>query len=319
MGLLGKLIPTNLLSEKERFLANPSYNPQFVYADDFSNQDLTTYGLPTPELVQLAEKIVKQAYFGRNEQDLWMMEGSELTQAQVDAKVHSYLSMHQIADRFSVVWSSTFITRAAITTDTVKLRLPCFFRKEGLLSMMYHEIGTHALRRINYEQQPWYKQKKKFGFSEYLPTEEGLAALHSLLPREFNSAFNSALRYLAVAWAQQGSFAEVWRELAPFVQDPERRWDIVFRQKRGMTDTSQPGGFTKDLCYFQGMIQVWRWLADRQFDPTSLYIGKCALADVDKAVSYNPDFLPLLPSFYTLDPKKYQRLLQKIGVANYFA
>ena len=25
-----------------------------------------------------------------------------------------------------------------------------------------HEIGTHALRKVNYEQQPWYKKKKKF-------------------------------------------------------------------------------------------------------------------------------------------------------------
>lgn len=318
MGLLSKLIPTNVLEEKQHFFDDQHYNPQFVYEEPVTLQKLQEYGVPRQPYLQLAERIVKEAYFGRNEQDLWMMEGSEISQADVEKKIRAFLAMHGLEKRFQLIWSSTFITRAAITTDTIKLRLPCTFRKEGLISVIYHEIGTHALRRINYEQQPWYKKKKTFGFGEYLYTEEGLASLHSLLPRSFKSAFNSALRYLCVAWAQEHSFSELWQLLTPYVQDPNRRWDIVIRQKRGMSDTSQPGGFTKDLCYFQGMVDVWRWLSEREFDVTPLYYGKLALEDVERAQELNPEFEPQLPSFFTLSHHKYAKQLQQIGEINHF-
>lgn len=318
MGLLSKLIPTNVLSEKARFLQDTRYNPQFVYEQPVDTSKLTQYGLPQASYRALAGSLVEKAYFGRNEQDLWMMEGSELSKTDVEEKISTFLAMHGLERRFQIVWSSSFVTRAAINQDTIKLRLPCNFRREGLISMIYHEIGTHALRRINYELQPWYKKKKQFGFGEYLYTEEGLASLHSLLPRQFDSAFNTALRYLAVAWAQEHSFAELWQLLNPYVQDPERRWDIVFRQKRGLEDTSQPGGFTKDLCYFQGMVDVWRWLDAHEYDVSSLYFGKLAIEDVEKAVELNPTFQPALPSFYTLDPKKYRKRIKAIGEANSF-
>lgn len=318
MSFLSLLIPTNLLSEKEKFFSDENYNPQFVYKDQIPEKKLVTYGQPSPKYLQLAQEIVSRAYFGRNEQDLMMLEGKEVSKEKVDQTVRSFLQMHKLDSEYQIKWSSSYTARAAVNKNTIKLRLPADFRKEGLLGMIYHEIGTHAIRRFNYKKQPWFGKKKSFGFSNYLKTEEGLASINTLVPKSFKSSYNVALRYLAVSKAQQSSFSNTWRFLKQYVQNPERRWDIVYRQKRGLKDTSKPGGYTKDLTYFGGMIDVWKYLEMNEFDPTQLYFGKLAVDDVDKAVELNPKFEPLLPSFYTLNPTKYARTVQEIGKENKF-
>lgn len=316
MSLIRKLTPINLLEEKEKFFADQSYNPQFIYEHPVSEAKLLKHGIPQKKYLSLAKEILDQTYYGRNEADLYHMKGKQLKQKEITKKIKTYLKMHGMEKRFKIVWSSSYVVRTTITPGTVKLRLPVSFRKEDLLGMLYHEIGTHAVRRVNYEQQPWYKQKKKYGFKNYLRTEEGLATLHSLIPHSFKAAFISAIRYLAVHWAQQESFAQLWRKLGRYIQDPERRWIITLRQKRGMTDTSKPGGFTKDLVYFEGLVDVYQYLKENDFNITKLYFGKMALEDVEKAVQMNPNYKPLLPSFFVLDNKTYKKNLKEIGSVN---
>lgn len=261
MSWLDQVTPTNLLAEKEKFLADPTYNPQFTYSEPIDEESFYKYGKTKPKYVELANNILEKTYFGRNEADLLMMEGPRISQDEVTKRFQTFFEMHGIEHRFKIVWSSSFISRATINDDTLKLRTNATFHKEGLIGLMYHEIGTHALRTVNYENQPWFKKKKQFGLTHnYLKTEEGLAALHALLPHTYKSAYTSAIRYIAVDYARTHSFVELWQFLGTYVQDPETRWMITLRQKRGMTDTSQPGGPTKDLVYFEGVVDVWLWL-----------------------------------------------------------
>jgi hypothetical protein len=318
MSFLSNLIPTNLNEEKEKFFSDNSYNPQFIYENEVDKEKLYEHKKPTKKYLKLAEQILEKTYRNRNEHDLFMMEGPLVTQSYVEKTIKTFLHMHQLHKKFDIIWSSSFVSRTTINNNTIKLKLPVNFRKEGLLGMLYHEVGTHALRRINYEQQPWFKRKKRYGFSSYLKTEEGLATLHALIPHSHKSSFISAIRYLAVATAQKSSFAEVWKSLGKYVQDPERRWMITIRQKRGLTDTSKPGGFTKDLVYFQGMVEVWQWLKENDFDITNLYFGKMAKEDIDLALKLNPHFVPYLPSFFTLDQNKYADAINEIGEFNGF-
>ena len=318
MTLIARLNPTNYLAEKEKFWADPTYNPQFQYPEPTTIEELQEFGLPEEKYLDLALEVLKKSYYGRNEQDLFMMEGPRMNQEQVNEKVEYFLRMHHLETKFEVVWSSSFISRASMTADTIKLRLPVDFHKEGLIGMIYHEIGTHGLRRINYEQQPWYKHKLKYGFADHLLTEEGLAVLHALIPHSFKSTFIGAIRYVAISYAQDHSFSELWQLLGKSIQDEERRWNVTFRAKRGLTDTSQPGGLTKDLVYFKGPFIVWQWLKARNYELKPLYFGKVACEDVDKAIALNPQFEPLLPSFYVTNPEEYARELEKIGTENMF-
>jgi hypothetical protein len=320
MNWLDRLTPLNLLDEKAKFFADNSYNPQFIYEEETEEKDLIRLGVPKKEYVALAQEILDKTFFGRNEQDLLMMEGKKVSQEEVTEKFKKFLAMHDLEKRFEIIWSSSFIARATMTNDAVKLRSTSTFHREGLIGLIYHEIGTHALRRVNYEKQPWFRKKKKFGMlPDYLKTEEGLAALHALIPHTFKSVYTSAIRYLAVDYGHTHSFAELWKFLGKYVQDPETRWMITLRQKRGIQDTSQPGGSTKDLSYFQGVVDVWRWLEKRDFDVTPLYFGKFSYLDTDLVLSLNPEYQPLLPSFFVLDRDKYANEMQKIGDWNLFS
>jgi hypothetical protein len=316
MNILKKLTPINLLEEKRKFFADEKYNPQFRYEKNVTDEILNKHGQPNSQTADLAQTIIDQAYYQKTETELRKLRGLQVNQQDVKNKIIEFLDMHGLKERFKLVWSNSFVARATITNNTIKLRLPVEFRQLDLLSMIYHEIGTHALRRINYEQQPWFQKKKKYEFKNYLQTEEGLAALHSLLPQNFQLAYQPALNYMAVKYAQKHSFAELWQFLTPYIDNLNRRWIFTFRKKRGLTNTSQPGGFTKDLLYFEGMVEVWQYLKKHNFDITNLYFGKMALEDIDKAVEINPNFKPLLPSFYVTDPAGYKQKMINVGKTN---
>jgi hypothetical protein len=319
MSSLDALTPTNLLQEKERFLANPDYNPQFTYLEDIPAESLSKYGHPKPAYLELAQEILDQAYFGRNEQDILMTEGKKMTQAEVTEKCQLFLEMHGLENRYQIIWSSSFVSRATTSENALKLRTNSVFYKDGLIGMIYHELGTHAIRRVNYEQQSWFKKKKEAGITtNYLRTEEGLAILHALIPHQFKSVYSAAIRYVAAEYALHHNFSQLWQFVGKYIQDPETRWMIVSRLKRGVSDTSQPLAFTKDIVYFEGAVDTWQWLDTHDYNLPPLYLGKIAFQDVEAAVTNSPGFTPLLPSFYSLNPEQYAQDLLEIGAFNKF-
>lgn len=315
---LSSFTPTNVLEEKAKFLADNSYNPQFIYPEPIPTEALTKYGSPDPQHLAIAQRILSSTIQTISPSQLRKSQGRVLSESEVKQTIANFLKLHQLEHRFSVSYSASYVARTAAAADQLKIRLPMEYRQKSLQGMLYHEVGTHVLRRINYEQQPWYRKKNAYGFSEYLPTEEGLATLHSRIPHTHKVAFTQALHYLAISTALQQSFVEVWQAVLPYSDSLEQCWAFSLRAKRGMIDTSQPGGNTKDITYLDGMIAVWKWLKEREFDVTPLYFGKLALADVDKAVALNPDFSPQLPLFFTKDRKKYQKEMLEIGTANGF-
>jgi hypothetical protein len=317
MSLLAILTPINLFEEKKKFFADPEYNPQFIYEESIPEEDLISYGLPGDKYINLAKKIVDLSFKDQTEEELILAKGEELNQEEVTQKIKLFLKMHGLEKRFGITWSSSFIARTSINATTIKLRLPVAFREEDLLGMLYHEVGTHAIRRVNYEQQPWFKKKKKHGFKPYLKTEEGLAILHALLPLTNKLAYSSALRYLAVAKGQELSFAKTYQFLSQYIKNPERCWTATFRQKRGLEDTSKPGGYTKDLVYFEGLVDVWNYLNEHDFDLNDIYFGKMSHQDIEKSLEMNPGFEPLLPSFFVTNKKKYKEEMKKIGKDNF--
>lgn len=317
MSLVQDVTPVNLLEEKEKFFADPSYNPQFTYRRELSSDELYKHGQPKQEYVDLASEIHAESFFNKTEADITRGEGPVMTENEVREKIELFLRMHNLEERYRFVFSTTFVARASVNNSEIKLRLPLLFREQSLLGMIYHELGTHALRRINYEAQPFFKKKKKYGFGSYLLTEEGLAVIHSLIPHQNKLAYRAASYYLASSWAQTHSFSQLWEKIGTFIDDPQRRWNWTLRQKRGLSDTSQPGGFTKDLVYFEGLVEVWQWLHAHQFDSSDLYRGKIALEDVELAKKLNPDFQPLLPSFFSVDPERYAEQILTIGQANH--
>ncbi len=319
MSLIQKVTPTNVAEEKLKFFKkNFHYNPKFQYLEPVNSKWLTRYGLPKPKLIKLASKIVNLSYKDATHSQLKSNEGESLDNGTVYKLIKQFLALHQLENRYQVIVDPNISSRTTATSNAIKLHPDAKFSKEGLLSMLYHEIGTHVLRRINYEKQPWYKKKKKYGLiHNYLETEEGLAVIHGHLPRNNKLVYRSALKYLAVAKAQKLSLDKLFSWTNQYIDDPEHNWRFCVRLKRGLVDTSQPGGFTKDLLYFAGFVKVWHWLKEHDFNPTDLYIGKVALEDIEKAKSYNPKYKPIMPSFYLANPNEYKQKVKEIGKVNF--
>lgn len=317
MGLIADLQPLNFKEEKQKFLENPSFNPQFRYSRIFTDKELTKHGLPNHDYIELAEKIITKTFHDFSSKELEENRGELLDQHTVTQKLTEFLKKHGLGEKYSVVWSEDFISRASINADTIKLRFPCTIYEKDLEGLIFHELGTHALRRANYEQQPWFRRKKKNGFADYIKTEEGLAVLHALYPRKYPMAYIAAINFIATIKAQSESFLEVWQFVNHYLNDDERAFNITFKKKRGLTDTSQPGGFTKDFVYFEGLVETVKFLVENDFPIKKLYFGKMAAEDIEKALDMNPDFKPVLPDFYTNNPEKYKNRVKKVAQANF--
>lgn len=90
----------------------------------------------------------------------------------------------------------------------------------------------------------------------YLKHEEGLAVINQMLPSALKRQskpyfYMAALHYISAILSSQMSFAQLFYELRYFIQDESKRYRECLRVKRGMRDTSQPGGMYK-------VEMVWR-------------------------------------------------------------
>jgi hypothetical protein len=152
-----------------------------------------------------------------------------------------------------------------------------YFKISEIERLKVHEIHTHIRRFENGTKQPY--ALFRYGFPDYLETEEGLAIYNE----EINKVLTAldlkkyALRVMACVWADNGSLYDVYAKLREFTTENDS-WEIAMRVKRGLIDTSVKGGFYKDQLYFIGYQKV------RQLSPEireKLWIGKVGIADVE--------------------------------------
>lgn len=112
------------------------------------------------------------------------------------------------------------------------------------------------------------------------------------------------------------SFSELFRDLAKYIDDPNRRWRKTVRVKRGITDTTVPGGLYKDQAYLEGAMKI---LHERKnLDFYALYSGKINVEDLSR-----PFMLKIIrmeelymPTFFS-DMKRYHKALDIIAKANF--
>ncbi|XP_067112226.1 putative tyrosine carboxypeptidase MATCAP2 isoform X2 [Osmerus mordax] len=189
-------------------------------------------------------------------------------------------------------------------------------REHWLEGMLRHEIGTHYFRGINNSQQPWSTSlgRKKFCLKPLNPTEEGLASIHSVLYRKDPTLWRAALLYYTVYQASTMSFSQLFSNLGRFVLDPGTRWDYCVRAKRGQTDTSQPGCFSKDQVYLDGILKILRHREKIDF-PLLMALGKVSFEDVDRLKFLGQTEHVRIPHFLQ-DQVSYAEQLEKIMEVN---
>ncbi len=247
------------------------------------------YGMPPPELVREAEQILI-SYTQDVEAQEDTFTSSEFANLITKALQHRNLNWkvieeHGLGSRFSVVSSRR----------EVKVRAGGLFSEKDLLRFKVHEVGTHILRTENGHSQPL--EMFEVGLSDYLETEEGLATVME----ERNKILSSSLlkkyagRVLAANQVEH-SFYTIVSQLLEYFERHEA-FEIAHRIKRGLSDTSQAGGFSKDYIYLSGRNLVKDYLSSGG-EIERLYLGKIA-------VNHVTDMWNLVESGILIRPKQF--------------
>jgi uncharacterized protein (TIGR02421 family) len=158
----------------------------------------------------------------------------------------------------------------------VRVKSDSLFTREDQARLVVHELRTHVARACNGFRSGLLNLG--MGLKGYMATEEGLASWmeqrEGLLWRGQLEVY--AYRAYAAAAAHEHSFAEVFRQLQELGASPGLAWDVTLRVKRGLEDTSVPGGFPKDYVYLHGRGLVLEYLA-RGGDEAALFVAKVSL------------------------------------------
>lgn len=80
--------------------------------------------------------------------------------------------------------------------------------------------------------------------------------------------------------ASEMSFVELFDDIGKYIDCKHSRWKFVLRVKRGLCDTSEPGGLYKDQVYLEGAVNI---LKERHtLDFHGLCCGKISMADMKR-------------------------------------
>jgi hypothetical protein len=302
------LTPTNLLTEKAKFFASSSYEPQFEYAEKIDSDTLNFYGQPQQKFFDHAVKIIQE--FPRSG-----ISSDRATLSQINFAVKTACEAANLPN-LKVDFSPKHLSQARLDKATLFIRTPIKFSVNQLAGKIHHEIETHYLRILNNTALGLEPAIESYDFRS---TEEGLANLHSYLDEADIPMRKTCLTYMGCYLTQEFGFRAAYDALISFKVAPDLAWSIITRSKRGLTDTSLPGGFTKDRTYLEGAVTVWQWLLNPKNQVRDLYAARISLKEVDQTKKLVEKTQAQLhfPKFiqnYT----QYLATIQQIGLTNQF-
>ncbi len=243
-------------------------------AQIFTQASTVLFGSPDAALIDAAEEELSERN-GRAEPP----ETGQLTVEQAATMFRDALDRYGLYDWQTVIRERT-IARVTVGGRTVTLRKNARFWKQSLRALIAHEVETHVLTAENGEQQPFELFRR--GCAGYLDTQEGMAIFNQnrFLPPDHEKRSGPARNLLGVAFALEHSLAETRRYLEEeLLYEPEKALNKALEHKRGLSDTSEPGGFTKGIVYFRGLRAIEQFLSQGG-DLKRLYVGKIAWEDV---------------------------------------
>lgn len=318
--ILHYLNPINLNSEREKFLKNENYNPQFEYSPPKFNvlsledelQAIKTDDSPLGQLFEAKKReihlkiqlidAIGQSNFSTISAELYGKPSHEDLQDCLNRIKSLYpvvekndgLSTEEATVEFEKVFKKyglddwkvkikpEMLTRClAGKNHTLFVKKDSVFYTKTLKGLIAHEIETHIITAENGKEQ-FYTLFNR-GFANYLITQEGLAVYNAeqRSGEKFLRTTRSTCPIIAISKALEGGLAESYQYLREIGFEDKKARSAIFRAKRGLTDTSQPGAFTKDYIYLKGYHQVCQYF-ENGGNLKDLYYGKYNLADLAK-------------------------------------
>jgi len=178
-----------------------------------------------------------------------------------------------------------------------------------LKKTLVHEVGTHVFRSVNGESSGVYALSNA-NLVGYLDIEEGLAIWN-----ESNMELLT-LKWLkeraAMTWAiymgEKLTFRQLYNSILG-VLPKKTAFDITYRVKRGLGDTSYPGIYAKDIVYFRGFRKVKKALEKDKSLYEKLYAGKIDIKQcewVDDGLIPKPKMVP--------SKEQWRDIFKKVGI-----
>lgn len=178
-------------------------------------------------------------------------------------------------DKSKAIISSGF--RTLVKTKRVMVDPDIKISAEKLRKTIIHEVATHALRGHN-GFMTGYDVFGKPNLIEYLDDEEGLAIYNE---ERYGVLKGFHLRKIAgyvyaVYLGKDFSFRDTFNAIRG-IFPRKTAFDIVYRVKRGISDTSQGGCYSKDIVYFRGFLKIRKKLQNDAVSYRNMYAGKISM------------------------------------------
>jgi uncharacterized protein (TIGR02421 family) len=238
----------------------------------FTEVSTNLFGAPARHLYRRAEHMTLETRAVEDEQSLDAESAGEMLQQALDR-----YGLHE----WRCVIREALVADCAVGGKTLALRKDAMFSPAHVQALIAHEIEVHALTSENGAHQPYLLLRR--GTARYLTTQEGLAvwSQNRILPDDHPKRLGPARSFLAVEYARTHGFWETRNFLESTLQyTPEKALNKAIDVKRGLTQTHEPGCFTKGSVYFAGLTSIEAFVSNGG-DLRRLYRGKVALEDLD--------------------------------------
>lgn len=260
---------------------------------EFTKASKLLFGEPTKALV-------KEALKKRTEREACDLQPptKELLSAEKAAEqFEKALKAYSLHD-WHVSVRPKLVSRVTVGGNNVYIRADAKFTEEDILSLIAHEIETHVLTSENGSHQVYEILRR--GCAGYLDTQEGLAIFNEqrVLSPYSEKFYNPPRNIIGLEYSLTHSLAQTRTYLqAELGYTAEKAVNQSISMKRGLGDTSEPGGFTKSVVYFRGLRAIEKFV-ENGGDIRRLYIGKVALEDIEIAEKL-PELKPplILPGY----------------------
>jgi len=334
ISVLSILTPNNLDSEIQKFKQNKTYNPQFtynpitidtielrhnlsqIYTDESPFGTLASNKIKELNLLldlienrgsaKTITEISSLIYGSPNKNDLNYFNKIKLKR-QKEEKLSAKelkIAFEETLNNYGINNWKIIIKKNIISNCVVNKNRKIFIKEDGKFTksridnLIIHEIETHLLTAEN-----GLKQNLKLfnkGFAGYLKTQEGLA-LYNLeqnqaIPYEIG---NKTGQLESILLSLENSFVDTFNELKQKGLTTDSALRLVLRAKRGLSDTSKPGAFTKDYVYYSGKKEIDEFI-ENGGNIKDLYLGKFNVKDLDliKQIA-NPEHPRYVPKWIT--------------------
>lgn len=287
--------PTNLISEKEKFLSSSTYNPIFHYLW----QDKVINLSPKNPKYQLYQAIFNQDYSAITNlaSTIFMTElnATILSSAQQDitnrhphthsGTAHDFAQLLSEAfDRFKIDYQLEIIpahgfnARPDHQNHKIIISEAIHYEMFSMAGGVRHDL-VHIMRYLNGE----FNQIPRD--LAYLPTEEGLAAycqdnVEGVLD---NGRTQHALEYLGSYVGSRGSLRDIYNAMRDGGMSSDLAWKRASRHKFGFIDTSLPGDIIKPAMYYFNELKLSKLTS---LERLKLFIGKISLDNLDNHLDY---------------------------------